>query len=290
MSGHKEKMKKFYDRVLGIYDSDKYESYREQEKVIENIFSENGVFAKLGRENLEQIVLLKVSVLDSFYSTNLAKFGIYEVAKHIAELEVESKIHQKIRNANPKNYDELKGIIEQIAECERKDSKKKVFYSFATKYCFHHNQNAFRIYDSFVREVLILFNNGKKNNTNFDSKKKVFYSFATKYCFHHNQNAFRIYDSFVREVLILFNNGKKNNTNFANIPSELIGTIFFGEKLIDTKLRKLENYDTFLKAIDRFAKHYGLANENTQHRRDLDHFLWILGKEQKMTKHKPITL
>ena len=211
--------------------------------MIENIFSENGVFAKLGRENLEQIVLLKVSVLDSFYSTNLAKFGIYEVAKHIAKLEVESKIHQKIRNANPKNYDELKGIIEQIAECERKDSKKKVFYSFATKYCFHHNQNAFRIYDSFVREVLILFNNGKKNNTNFE-----------------------------------------------NIPSELVGTNFFGEKLIDTKLRKLENYDTFLKAIDRFAEFYELKNENAQDRRDLDHFLWILGKEQKMTKHKPITL
>ena len=166
MSGHKEKMKKIYDRVLGIYDSDKYESYREQEKVIENIFSENGVFAKLGRENLEQIVLLKVSVLDSFYSTNLAKFGIYEVAKHIAKLEVESKIHQKIRNANPKNYDELKGIIEQIAECKRKDDKKKVFYSFATKYCFHHNQNAFRIYDSFVREVLVFFNNGKSDTSN----------------------------------------------------------------------------------------------------------------------------
>lgn len=238
MSGHKEKMKKFYDRVLGIYDSDKYESYREQEKVIENIFSENGVFAKLGRENLEQIVLLKVSVLDSFYSTNLAKFGIYEVAKHIAELEVESKIHQKIRNANPKNYDELKGIIEQIAECERKDSKKKVFYSFATKYCFHHNQNAFRIYDSFVREVLVFFNNGKSDTSN----------------------------------------------KFADIPSELVGTNFFGAKLIDTKLRKLENYDTFLKAIDRFAKHYGLANENTQHRRDLDHFLWILGKENRQKK------
>ncbi|MDL0080259.1 hypothetical protein [Helicobacter zhangjianzhongii] len=235
MSGHKEKMKKFYDRVLGIYDSDKYESYREQEKVIENIFSENGVFAKLGRENLEQIVLLKVSVLDSFYSTNLAKFGIYEVAKHIAELEVESKIHQKIRNANPKNYDELKGIIEQIAECERKDSKKKVFYSFATKYCFHHNQNAFRIYDSFVREVLVLFNNGKSDTSN----------------------------------------------KFADIPSELVGTNFFEKKLIDTKLRKLENYDTFLQAIDRFAEFYGLENEKT---RDLDHFLWILGKENRQKK------
>ena len=239
MSGHNEKMRELYDKNLELYEKgdergDIYKNYREQEKVIENIFSENGVFAKLGRENLQQIVLLKVSVLDSFYSTNLAKFGIYEVAKHIAKLEQKDQIHQKIRNANPQNYNELKDIVKQIAECKRKDDKKKVFYSFATKYCFHHNQNAFRIYDSFVREVLVVFNNGKKNNT-----------------------------------------------NFADMPSELVGTNFFEKKLIDTKLRKLENYDTFLKAIDRFAEFYGLKNENAQDRRKLDHFLWILGKENR---------
>lgn len=232
MSRHNEAMKKLYDKILGIYNSDKYENYRKQEKVIENIFSKGGIFAKLEQENLQQIVLLKVSVLDSFYSTNLAKFGIYEVAKHIAELESQKQIHQKIRNATQHNYDELKDIIEQIAECKRKDSKKKVFYSFATKYCFHHNQNAFRIYDSFVREVLVFFNNGKSN--------------------------------------------KSNAKKFADIPSELIGTNFFDTKLIDTTLRKINNYDTFLQAIDRFAEFYGLKNENT---RDLDHFLWILGKE-----------
>ncbi|STP13484.1 hypothetical protein [Helicobacter cinaedi] len=239
MSRHNEAMRELYDRILGIYNSNKYENYREQEKVVENIFSENGVFAKLGRENLQQIVLLKVSVLDSFYSTNLAKFGIYEVAKHITKLEQKDQIHQKIRNANPQNYNELKNIVKQIAECKRKDDKKKVFYSFATKYCFHHNQNAFRIYDSFVREVLVFFNNGKSDTSN----------------------------------------------KFADIPSELVGTNFYGKKLIDTKLRKLENYDTFLKAIDRFAKFYGLKNENT---RDLDHFLWILGKENRIDKKETI--
>lgn len=231
-------MKKLYGKILGIYNSDKYKNYREQEKVIEKVFSENGVFTKLGQENLQQIVLLKVSVLDSFYSTNLAKFGIYEVAKHIVDLEYKEQIHQKIRNANPKNYDELKGIIKQIAECERQDGKQKVFYSFATKYCFHHNQNTFRIYDSFVREVLVFFNNGKSD---------------------------------------------KSNARFADISSEfgeLVGTKFFGAKLTSKELKDYKNYDTFLKAIDTFAEFYGLENETPQHRRDLDHFLWILGKTQ----------
>ncbi|BAM33291.1 hypothetical protein HCBAA847_2074 [Helicobacter cinaedi CCUG 18818 = ATCC BAA-847] len=234
MSGYKSTMKGLYDRILGIYNRNKYENYREQEKVIENIFSENGVFAKLGRENLQQIVLLKVSVLDSFYSTNLAKFGIYEVAKHITELEQKDQIHQKIRNANPQNYNELKDIVKQIAECKRKDDKKKVFYSFATKYCFHHNQNAFRIYDSFVREVLVFFNNGKSDTSN----------------------------------------------KFADIPSELVGTNFYGKKLANKELKDYDTYDTFLQAIDEFAKHYGLENKDAQDRRKLDHFLWILGKEK----------
>ena len=227
-------MKKLYGKILGIYNSDKYKNYREQEKVIEKVFSENGVFTKLGQENLQQIVLLKVSVLDSFYSTNLAKFGIYEVAKHIADLEYKEQIHQKIRNANPQNYDELKGIIKQIAECERQDGKQKVFYSFATKYCFHHNQNTFRIYDSFVREALVFFNNGKSD---------------------------------------------KSNARF-NIPSELVGTNFFRAKLTNKELKDYKNYDIFLKAIDRFATRYGFENKNAQDRRDLDHFLWILGKTQ----------
>lgn len=232
-------MKELYDRILGIYNSNKYENYREQEKVVENIFSENGVFAKLGRENLQQIVLLKVSVLDSFYSTNLAKFGIYEVAKHITKLEQKDQIHQKIRNANPQNYNELKDIVKQIAECKRKDDKKKVFYSFATKYCFHHNQNAFRIYDSFVREVLVFFNNGKSDTS---------------------------------------------NAKF-NIPSKLVGTNFYGKKLTNKELKDYDTYNTFLQAIDEFAKHYGLENENT---RDLDHFLWILGKENRIDKKETI--
>ncbi|MGI0440395.1 hypothetical protein ACRE1S_07740 [Helicobacter himalayensis] len=230
-------MKKLYDKILERYNSDDYKNYREQESVIEKVFSDKSVFEKANEEKeILQAVLLRVVVLDSFYSTNLAKFGIYEVAEHITKLESQ-KIHQKIRSATPHNYDELKDIIEQIAKCKRKDSKKKIFYSFATKYCFHHNQNAFRIYDSFVREVLVFFNNKRnKSNTKFEDISREF--------------------------------------------GELVGTNFFGAKLTNTELKDYKNYDTFLQAIDAFAKHYGLANESAQHRRDLDHFLWILGKEQ----------
>ena len=209
--------------------------------MIENIFSSEKIFERADETKLEeeilQAVLLRVVVLDSFYSTNLAKFGIYEVAKHITKLEQKDQIHQKIRNANPQNYNELKDIVKQIAKCNLEKT---------------------------IKDKVIIINP---------------YSFATKYCFHHNQNAFRIYDSFVREVLVFFNNGKSDTSNkFADIPSELVGTNFYGKKLTNKELKDYDTYNTFLQAIDEFAKHYGLENENT---RDLDHFLWILGKENR---------
>ncbi|UTW70364.1 hypothetical protein KHA80_07545 [Anaerobacillus sp. HL2] len=37
--------------------------------------------------------------------------------------------------------------------------KKKNFYSFATKYCSHHNPLDYPIYDSYVDEVLRHFRN-----------------------------------------------------------------------------------------------------------------------------------
>ena len=251
MSGHNEEMRELYDRILGIYNSNKYENYREQEKVVENIFSSEDIFERadetqqIQKDKTLQNVLLKVSVLDSFYSTNLtrSKFGVYKVAKHIAELESNKQIHQKIRNATPQNYNELKDIVKQIAKCNLEKT---------------------------IKDKVIIINP---------------YSFATKYCFHHNQNAFRIYDSFVREVLVFFNNGKSDTSNakFADMPSELVGTNFYGKKLTNKELKDYDTYNTFLQAIDEFAKHYGLENENT---RDLDYFLWILGKENRIDKKK----
>ena len=81
--------------------------------------------------------------------------------------------------------------------------------------------------------------------------------------------------------MVFFNNGKSDTSNkFADIPSELVGTNFYGKKLTNKELKDYDTYDTFLQAIDEFAKHYGLENKDAQDRRKLYHFLWILGKEK----------
>lgn len=88
-------------------------------------------------------VLLKVSALNDFYSTNI--FDTHAVAKHIAALDVDGRITAG---------DPL--LVNQIAFVTV-GGKGRNFYSFASKYCNHHKPEAFPIYDSYVEKMLLHF-------------------------------------------------------------------------------------------------------------------------------------
>ena len=88
-------------------------------------------------------VLLKVSALNDFYSTNI--FDKYSVARHIVSLNID----QRLKVAD-------KTLVNELAKVEIK-SKTKNFYSFATKYCSHHNPAEYPIYDSYVEKMLVHF-------------------------------------------------------------------------------------------------------------------------------------
>lgn len=116
------------------------ENYRLQEDAL------NKLFFELCPKNKDITdILLKASTLNNFYSTNI--FSIYPVAKHIHGLDIDSRIESGDVN--------LVADIQHIMIGE----KKKNFYSFATKYCSHHNPLDFPIYDSYVDEVLRYFRN-----------------------------------------------------------------------------------------------------------------------------------
>lgn len=89
-------------------------------------------------------VLIKVSSLNDFYSTNI--FSPFKVAKHIVSLNIDPRL---------KNND-LK-LVNEIAKVKVNEKKEINFYSFATKYCSHHNPNNYPIYDSFVDKLLMHF-------------------------------------------------------------------------------------------------------------------------------------
>lgn len=114
------------------------ENYRLQEEAL------NKLFLELCPENVELIeILLKVSTLNNFYSTNI--FSVYPVAKQIFSLDIDSRL---------KDGDlTLVGDIQYV----QISGAQKNFYSFATKYCSHHNPIDYPIYDSFVDEVFRYF-------------------------------------------------------------------------------------------------------------------------------------
>ena len=126
------------------------ENYHLQENALNKLFHQ--LCPK--NEKIED-VLLKCATLNDFYSTNI--FSIYPVAKHIVSLNIDERLQN--------------GDITLVNEMQHISIGGKVrnFYSFATKYCSHHNTEDFPIYDSYVEQVLFHFQ--KKHNF---SKFKLF--------------------------------------------------------------------------------------------------------------------
>lgn len=152
--------KKEVEHYLNVWDKDT--RLVESEKAIRKIFE---VYPE--NDNLSEI-LIKASTLNALYSTNI--FSILPVAKNILHL----KIDEKLKNAET-------DIVNKIARIKKFD---KNFYSFASKYCCHHNQDEYPIYDYYVERCLVYFN-----------RKEHFYDFTKK--------ELRDYDTF-KKVIIAF--------------------------------------------------------------------------------------
>ena len=106
-------------------------------------------------------VLVKVATLNDFYSTNI--YNIFAVAKHILGI---ADIDRRLANG-----DEI--LVNEIANVAELG---KNFYSFATKFCSHHNEIDFAIYDSYVEKMLLYF---QKRDKFGEFKKDDLKNYAT---------------------------------------------------------------------------------------------------------------
>ena len=101
----------------------------------------NRLFQKLCPSNDDLLaILLKVSALNDFYSTNI--YDTHSVAAHILALSCD----QRIADGDPLLVNEMAMV--KVGGKERK------FFSFASKYCNHHHQEPFPIFDSYVEKML----------------------------------------------------------------------------------------------------------------------------------------
>ncbi len=87
-------------------------------------------------------IMIKCSSLNDFYSTNI--FQVYPVARKIFDMKIDDRL---------KKGDST--LVNDIAKVKIKN-KNKNFYSFASKYCCHHNEN-YPIYDYYVDRMLVYF-------------------------------------------------------------------------------------------------------------------------------------
>ena len=115
---------------------DQLENYRLQEASLALLFE-----SFCPENDKIEHVLLKVSALNDFYSTNI--FDTYSVAKHILGKQIDARLE-----AN--DY----SLVNEIAAVSIK-GKPKNFYSFASKYCSHHKPDRYPIYDSYVEKMLV---------------------------------------------------------------------------------------------------------------------------------------
>lgn len=100
------------------------------------------LFQKLCPRNKSiEHILLKVSVLNDFYSTNI--YDTYSVSKHILELGIDEKL--------------TKGDLDLVGDIAWVPVVNRTLYSFATKYCSHHQPELYPIFDTYVEKMLWYF-------------------------------------------------------------------------------------------------------------------------------------
>lgn len=112
------------------------ENYVNQENSLNKLF-----FDLLPENKVIEDILIKCSTLNDFYSTNI--FSIFPVAKHIHQLNIDKRLKEGDLT-----------LVNDIAYVKELDRR---FYSFASKYCSHHNPEQFPIYDSYVSKILMHF-------------------------------------------------------------------------------------------------------------------------------------
>lgn len=118
---------------------DTLDNYALQESALDKLFF------KTYPKNVDiDDVLIKVSSLNDFYSTNI--FSPFQVAKHIIKLDLDERL-----NAGDPT------LVNDIAKVTMSNGSVKNFYSFATKYCSHHKPLEYPIYDSYVDILLRYF-------------------------------------------------------------------------------------------------------------------------------------
>lgn len=156
--------------------------YVEHEAALEMLFRGDSEFS---RNTSLRHIIVKCAVLNDFYSTNI--YRIEPVAKHIASID---KFDERL----------LSGDRTLVAEIAQAKDVKNFNYSFATKYCSHHQPELYPIYDRYVADVLVFLKRKYPNILKFK-----------------NRDGLKDYDTFVEAIEAVRDNFGLQGYSFKDI-------------------------------------------------------------------------
>lgn len=206
-------------------------NYSNQERALDKLF------LKLCPDNKSiEDILIKCSSLNDFYSTNI--FDIYSLAEHIRKLNIDKRLMDK-------DY----SLVNDIANVEV-SGKSHCFYSFATKYCSHHQPDTYAIYDSYVEKVLQSLN-----------KREPFGNFK-----RNQMKDYNVYMNAIRSF------------------QQYFGLNNFSIKQLDQYLWQLGKW--YFNQYGLYFKYYNREKENPFPHKDIRSHFWH-GEKEFVTTHQP---
>lgn len=210
----------------------KLPSYSNQEKALDKLFKE------LCPKNYEiEDILIKCSSLNDFYSTNI--FDVHTVAQHILSMKIDERLEK-----------EDLSLVNEIAQVDV-NGKVHTFYSFATKYCSHHNSERYAIYDSYVEKVLISMNS-----------RDHFMTFK--------QEELKVYETYMRVIKAF---------------QQRYGLMRYNIKKLDQYLWQLGKW--YFNNFGLIYKYYNRENQNPYPQDDIRNHFWY-GEMMFVTTHQKV--
>lgn len=139
------------ERYEKLFDNDRDDVLKEE--VLEYFFK-----SKFPNNNDLHEVLVKVTLLNSFYNTQILNKNLVNIARHIVELEIDKKLRS----------DDI-SIVNDIAykTNEYKTEEINNIYSFASKYCSWHEPDKYPIVDSYTKGMLYYINKNSLYGKNY---------------------------------------------------------------------------------------------------------------------------
>lgn len=183
-----------YKKYNKAFDED--DNNKTVEEILKDVFRDKAEALKtaLGVDNY---IVLKVTLLNEYYSTQIPSFNLKKVAKRISKIE---KFDTLIKS---EKIEDRARLVHQIAFEEKNNDGAGNYYSFATKYCSWHCHENYPIVDSYAAGLLYRLNTqGRNDSTEQEEPDYYFYKkvFSQPYLKNYI-NYCKVYERFSKFVL-----------------------------------------------------------------------------------------